>query len=229
MAGGGPLAWRVPSSINCMACGCLAQSPGSHSCSASLSSAWGPLEEHGAGLPAWSPQEKPGPGTAPGVNRSSQGMPKGCAQPVGTQSCPQPPAPPVLGLGLSSPSTASTLGSFHGVGCACGAFCMRVVVPLCCPHVHPHACLCDCVHVCVHSGVCPCVSAHVSVCVHVCPCESMCVSVCIPVCCHVSVHPTIHLWGATDREGLAWGDWGHAGNPLPPWGKGGSRVQGVRV
>lgn len=212
MGGGGPLAWRVPSSVNCTACGCLAQSPGSHSCSASLSSAWGPLEEHGAGLPAWTPQEKPGPGTAPGVIRSSQGMPKGCAQACGpcpTCGSPElPPAPcsswPGAGPLLSQHSLHS--GLFSGCGLCMWSFCMRMVVPLCCPHVHPHACLCAlrCVSMCVCPRVC------------VCPCESMCVSVCIPVCCHVSGHPAIHLRGATDREGLAWGDWGQQEIPCLP-------------
>lgn len=147
------------------------------------------------------------------------------AQPVGIQSCPQPSARPVPGLGPSSPSTACTLGSFQGVGCARGAFCVRAAVPVCCPHGHPHACLCDCAHVCVRSGVCPCVSVRVSVRVHVCqcvcPCVSMCVSVRVRVCSHVSVHPAGHLWGATDREGLAWEAGTTAGNHV-----GQGRVQG---
>lgn len=203
MAGGGPPAQGVPSSITCKARGLLAQAPGSHSCSVSLSSAWGPLEKHGAGPPCLEPSGEAWTRTAPGVNRSSQGAPGGCAQTCGpcptcgNAELPQPSAPPVLGLGLSSPSTASTLGSFQGVGCACGASCVRAVGPVCCPHVHPHTCLCACVHVCVHSGVCPRVSVHVSVCVH------------------VSVHPTGHLWDWPREAGAT------AGNHM-----GQGRVQG---
>lgn len=131
------------------------------------------------------------------------------AQPVGIQSCPQPSARPVPGLGPSSPSTASTPGSFQGVGCARGAFCVCVAVPVCCPHVHPHTCLCDCVHVCVHSGVCPCVS--------------VCVSVCVPMC--LCIQLVIYGVQLTEK--------GWPGRLGPQqettWGKGGSRVQGDRV
>lgn len=132
-----PLAWGVSSSISCMARGCLARLPGSHTCSASLSSTWGPLKEHGAGLPAWSPQEKPGPGMAPAVNRSSQGAPESCAQTCGPcPTCGNPELPPALcpscpGAGplLSQHSLHSGLLSGCGLCtwcflCVCGGACV---------------------------------------------------------------------------------------------------------
>ena len=137
MAGGGPTAWGVPSSMNCIARGLLAQPPGSHFCSASLWSAWGPLEKHGAGPPCLEPSGEAWTRTAPGVNRSSQGAPEGCAQTCGPcPTCGNPELPPALcpsrpGAGplLSQHSLHS--GRLSGCGlcmwcflCACGGACV---------------------------------------------------------------------------------------------------------
>lgn len=111
--------------------------PGSHSCSASLSSAWGPLKEHGAGLPAWSPPGEAWTRDGLRSSRSSQGRPS-CAQTCGPcptcgdQSCPQPL--PVLSRGWAPPLPAQpALWAPFRVWVVHVVLSVRAAVPVCCP------------------------------------------------------------------------------------------------
>lgn len=94
--------------------------------------------------------------------------------------------------------------------------------------IHMHVCvivfMSVCTQVCVHLCLPTCLCG--SMCVHVTPCVSVYVSLCVAMCLCIQ----LFICGVQLTERGWPGETGAtAGNPLPPWGKGGSRVQGVRV